>query len=194
MTGDASTPRVRLVDEPERSGRTTATLLASLRTRLAILNLASGADVVGSLVAGYAALGREVSATTEGRRMRDALAAGRAGANGDALWASLLIDRWSSSLPASPVLQHLRNDLALLLVDDLDETLELPPLAPEPVGEGAGPVDEPSTSLDFMVGIWTFSRELAAAVEALAEPTLPPAGRVERGRTPPPALEPPVLR
>ncbi len=194
MTGDGSTPHVRLVDEPDRSGRTTATLLASLRTRLAILNLASGADVIGSLASGYAALGREVSATAEGSRMRDALAAGRAGANGDALWASLLIDRWSSSLPPSPVLQHLRNDLALLLVDDLDETLELPPLAPEPVGGDGGPVDEPSTSLDFLVGVWAFSRELAAGVEALAEPTLPPAGRVEPGRTPPPTLEPPVLR
>ncbi len=185
---------IRLVDEADRSGRTTATLLASLTARLATLSLISGADAVGALVSGYAALGREVARTADGQRLHAALRAGRPGANGDMLWASLLIDRWSSSLPPSPVLDHLRNDLALLLVDDLEATMELPPLPAEQVGPGGGPVAERATAVDFIVGFWAVSKEVVAGVEALAAPTLPPPGQVQAAPPSAPPLDSPMLR
>lgn len=192
MTNDDGARRLRLVDEPERSGRTTATLLASLAGRLGVLHSVSGADAVGSLAAGFAALGREVAATAEGRALREALDRGRAGANGDRLWSSLAIDRWTSALPPSPVLDHLRNDLALLLVDDLDATLELPPLPAEPTG-GDAPAPQPTAALDLVLGLWAFAREVVAGVEAIAGPTLQPPGRVDAG-APVPPIEGPLLR
>ena len=185
---------IRLVDEADRAGRTTATLLASLTARLATLSLVSGADAVGSLVAGYAALGREVAKTADGERVRSALRSGRPGSNGDLLWAALLIDRWSSSLPPSPVLDHLRNDIALLLADDLQATIDLPPLPAEPVGAGGGPAAEPATAVDFVVGLWAFSKEVVASVDALAAPTLPSPGQVTHATPAPPRLDPPMLR
>ncbi|MDQ4025967.1 MAG: hypothetical protein M3217_10860, partial [Actinomycetota bacterium] len=84
-----SAEQVALVDAPESAGRTTATLLGSLTARLAALHLISGADALGSLVAGYAALGREVARTAEGARMKRALESGRAGRNGELLWSRL---------------------------------------------------------------------------------------------------------
>jgi hypothetical protein len=185
---------IRLVDEADRSGRTTATLLASLTARLATLSLISGADAVGALISGYAALGRQTARTADGQRLRAALLAGRPGANGDLLWAALLIDRWSSSMPPSPVLDHLRNDFALLLVDDLQATLELPPLPAEQVGGGGGPALEPSTAVDFIVGMWAFSKEVVAGVEALAAPTMPSPGEVQPGPPTSPPLDAPMLR
>jgi hypothetical protein len=185
---------VRLVDEADRAGRTTATLLASLTARLATLSLISGADAVGALIAGYAALGREVARTADGQRMRAALQSGRPGVNGDTLWAALLIDRWASSMPPSPVLDHLRNDFALLLVDDLPATLELPPMPAETVGAGGGPAADRATAVDFIVGLWAFSKEVVTGVEALAAPTLAPPGEVQAGPPPSPPLHPPMLR
>jgi hypothetical protein len=185
---------IRLVDEADRSGRTTATLLASLTARLATLSLISGADAVGALVSGYAALGRQTAKTADGQRLHAALRAGRPGANGDLLWAALLIDRWSSALPPSPVLDNLRNDLALLLVDDLQPTIELPPMPSEQVGPGGGPVAAPATAVDFIVGMWAFGKELVAGVEAMAAPTMPLPGQVQAGPPIPPPLDPPLLR
>jgi hypothetical protein len=185
---------IRLVDEVDRSGRTTATLLASLTARLATLSLVSGADAVGALISGYAALGRQTALTADGQRLRAALQAGRPGANGALLWAALLIDRWSSSLPPSPVLDHLRNDLALLLVDDLQATIDLPPLPAEQVGRGGGPVDEPAPAVDFIVGMWVFSKEVVAGIEAMAAPTLPSPGEVRSGPPASPPLDSPMLR
>jgi hypothetical protein len=186
----AGPQRVRLVDRPDEPGRTTATLVASLAARLGTLHLVSGADAVGSLVAGFCALGREVSRTAEGARVRRALESGRVGANGAEIWSALLIERWVSSVPPSPVLDQLRNDAALLLADDLVETLELMPIPSEPAGPAAEGLDE-WTFGDLGVGLWAFSRELVATVEALAEPTLPPPGEVHRGPSPdePPAGE-----
>jgi hypothetical protein len=187
-----STPpqRVRLVDRPDEPGRTTATLVASLAARLGTLHLVSGADAVGSLVAGFCALGREVSRTAEGARVRQALESGRVGANGAEIWRALLLERWISSVPPSPVLDQLRNDVALLLADDLVETLELMPIPSEPAGTAAQPLGD-WTFAELALGLWAFSREVVAAVEALAEPTLPPAGEVHRGSSPdePPAGE-----
>jgi hypothetical protein len=182
--------RVRLIDGTDNAGRTTATLVASLAARLGTLYLVSGTDAVGSLAAGYCALGRGVGRTAEGARLRRALESGRAGANGDAIWKTLLIDSWVSSAPPSPILDQLRNDVALLLADDIVETLELMPIPSEPAGEGAPPLGEWTFS-ELVLGLWAFSREVVAAIEALAEPTLPPPGEVREGASPgdPPAGE-----
>jgi hypothetical protein len=183
---------LRLVDEPDRSGRSTATLLASLSGRLAALHGITGADAVGSLTAGYAALGRSVARTAEGGRMLAAIRSSRAGANGERLWEALLIGKWASSLPPAPILDHLRNDLALLLADDVDETLDLPSMPPEPVGAGGGPVDETATAEHYLLGMWAFAREVQASVEELASEHLPPPGRVVTAIADPP-LDGPVL-
>lgn len=180
--------RVRLVDAPEEAGRTTATLVASLAARLGTLFVVSGADAVGSLVAGFCALGREVSQTAEGARLRAALERGRVGANGAAVWQTLKIGNWVSTVPPSPVLDQLRNDVAVLLADDLIETLELLPIPGEPAGLGAPGLGEWEFP-DLVVGLWAFSRELVDAVDALAEPTLPASGEVRIGAA---AEEPPA--
>lgn len=183
----------RLVDAPGESGRTTATLLASLAARLGALFLVSGADAVGSLAAGFAALGREVSGTAEGAQMRQALERGRVGANGDVLWTALKIGTWVSSLPPAPVLRQLHNDVALLLADDLIDTVELMPIPGEPTGERALlPAD--SSFVDLTLGLWAWARELAAAVEMLAAPTLEPTSEFVTGPAPPEPPEGELLR
>ena len=188
MTATPQDPeRVRLADAPDESGRTTATLVASLAARLATLYAVSGAAAVGSLVAGFAALGREVSRTADGARLRRALERGRIGANGDALWDTLRIRQWASLVPSAPVLDHLRNDLALLLAPNLHETLALLPIPGEPAGASAAAEEPPTEFLDCIVGMWAYSREMVAAVEALAEPTRT-TGTIEE---PPDRPEPP---
>ena len=186
--------RVRLVDAPQEAGRSTATLLASLTARLATLHMISGADAVGSLTAGMSRLGREVAATAAGAQLRQALESGRAGTNGPALWSALRIDEWASSLPPSPVLDQLRNDLALLLADDLQPTLELLPIPAEP-SEGAGAVEPaPSTFVDFTLGLWAFSLEVVRAVESMAAPTMGSVPPVVPGAQPPPERGGELLR
>lgn len=188
------TDRVRLVDAPQEAGRSTATLLASLTARLATLHMISGADAVGSLTAGMSRLGREVAATAAGAQLRQALESGRAGTNGPALWSALRIDEWASSLPPSPVLDQLRNDLALLLADDLQPTLELLPIPAEP-SEGPDAVEPaPSTFVDFTLGLWAFSLEVVRAVESMAAPTMGSVPPVVPGAQPPPEREGELLR
>jgi hypothetical protein len=177
VTGDPAAVRLRLVDEPDSTGRTTATLLTSLAARLAALHSISGADAIGALTAGYAALGRKVAKTADGHQMFEAIRRGRAGSNGDRLWSALLIGRWASSLPPSPVLDQLRNDLALLLADDLDAALELQPMPPEITGAG-GPDPEPATPAHYLLGMWAFAREVVTGIETLAEATLPQSPQV----------------
>jgi hypothetical protein len=167
-----SEPTVRLIDAAAGPGRTTATLIASLTARLSMLHLVTGAGAVGSMVAGFAALGRKVTETAEGQRMRRALESTRAASNGDALWRSLFIDRWASGSPAAPVLDQLRNDLALLLAGDVEETLKLLPLPGAPVG-GVPADDAEASFLDCLLGLWAFSRQFTAAVEALAAMSRP---------------------
>ncbi len=186
--------RVRLVDAPQEAGRSTATLLASLTARLATLHMISGADAVGSLTAGMSRLGREVAATAAGAQLRQALESGRAGTNGPALWSALRIDEWASSLPPSPVLDQLRNDLALLLADDLQPTLELLPIPAEP-SEGADAVEPaPLTFVDFTLGLWAFSLEVVRAVESMAAPTMGSVPPVVPGAQPPPERGGELLR
>jgi hypothetical protein len=184
--------RVKLVDDAAESGRSTVTLLASLGGRLGALHVITGATAIGSLAAGFAALGREVSRTTEGARVRQALESGRAGPNGEVIWDALRIGDWVSSHPPAPVLDQLRNDVALLLAEDVDETLELLPIPPEMAG-AAGTQDVPRAAfLDFAVGYWAFSVEVVHAFEALTEPTLGPPYAVGDG--PPAESDGPLLR
>lgn len=192
MTGDSTPPRLRLVDEPHTSGRTTASLVTSLAARLAALHSISGADAIGALTAGYASLGRKVAETAEGQRMFEAICRGRAGGNGNRLWDALLIGRWASSLPPSPVLDQLRNDLALLLADDLDAALELPPMPPEIAG-AATPEPEPATAAHYLLGMWAFAREVVTGIEALAPTTSSRVEGVIPGTPPPPAVRGPLL-
>jgi len=172
MTTSLPSERVKLVDTAEGPGRTTATLVASLAARLAALHMVPGSDAIGSLTAGFAALGREVSRTAEGARLRRAIHAGRAGPNGEALWAALRISDWASGMPPSPVLQQLRNDVALLLSDDLEETLQFLPIPSQMAGPESAPEAAPVAFLDCVIGLWAFSAELVRSVEALAAPTL----------------------
>jgi hypothetical protein len=163
--------RVKLIDAADESGRSTATLIASFAARLATLYAVSGATAVGSMVAGFAAIGREVSRTSEGASLRRALQRGRVASNGDALWTALRIRQWASLVPAAPLLQQLRNDLALLLAPNLEETLSLLPIPGEPAGM-VGATEEPQSEfIDCIIGMWAYSRDVVTAVEALAAPT-----------------------
>jgi hypothetical protein len=172
-----TTARFRLADPPDES-RSTATLIASLGARISMLTMISGAGAIGSLMSGLAALGRVMSRTAEGARLRRALESGRAGHNLDALWKALRIDTWASGVAPTPVIDHLRNDLALLLAPDLDQTLALLPIPGQPRGGTEEQDDVPANGLDCLMGLWFYSREITRAVEALATPTLPPAGEV----------------
>ena len=160
--------RVRLVDAPTGPGRTTATLVASLAARLGTLHFVSGGAAVGSIVAGFAALGRELRQTASGARLHRAIESARAGTNGEALWSALKISDWASGVPPSPILDHLRNDLALLLADDLEDTLALLPIPGEAAGDQA-PADDgqPPAFADCVLGLWAFAREITCAVDAL---------------------------
>lgn len=183
--------KVVLEDVPAQPARTTETLLASLSGRLAALHAVSGADAIGSLVAGLAALGREVAQSAEGARLRRALELGRPGANGEFVWERLGIARMAAGSPLTPVLDQLRNDAALLLAPDVEEALEHAPLTVL-TGPGDAHTAPPAVFLDFAVGLHAFSRELVEALEAAAEPTLPAKGTVEPGPAPEP--EGPLLQ
>jgi hypothetical protein len=173
-----SAHRVMLIDAKDEGGRTTASLFSSLAARLLALHYTSGVSVIGSIIGGFAALGREASTTVEGARVRRALEESHAAINGNAIWSSLRIADWTTGLPPSPVLDHVRNDLALLLAADLPETLQQVPIPPDtPVTRSMKDV-EAVTCLDCMVGLWAYSREIVRAVETLAEPRLPPRGEV----------------
>lgn len=163
---------LQLVDAPEQSGRTTASLLSSLAHRLAVLHGVSGATAVGSIVSGFASLGREVSTTAAGARLRRALEAGRAGTNGEFIWRELGLEKWASAHPPVAVLDQLRNDAALLQVTDLEEQLDLGGMPPERGGRQPEDGNADAEFLDFVVGLWFWACELQELVEDLAAPTL----------------------
>jgi hypothetical protein len=177
--------RIELCDRPDES-RTTATLLASLAARLGALQVTTGAVAVGSLVAGFCVLGREVSRTAEGARVRRALETARAGANGALVWRALRLDGWLSSVPPSPVLDQLRNDVALLLAGDLEETVGLLPIPARAAGDTAVDDGETATFLDCAVGLWAYAREMTAMIQAVVGPTLPAPNAVVAPDEPPP--------
>jgi hypothetical protein len=161
-------PKVRLVDAPDEFGRTTASLVSSLAMRLLTLHYTSGVSVVGSLRAGVAAAGREVAKTIDGMRLKQALLASQAGKNGEMLWAALRIGDWASGLPPSPVLDHIRNDLALLLAEDLSQSLSTVPMPGESRALVRDVEPQPVTFIDCILGLWIHSREIVNAVELIA--------------------------
>jgi hypothetical protein len=190
---DQVLPHIGLTDHAIGPPRTTMTLLASLVTRVSTLPLLNGAQAIGSLVSGLAAVGREVAATAEGAALRTALERSRMVSNGDSLWSELHLDVSTSALPPRPVFDDLRNDLALLLAPDLLECLER--LDPAHLGAGLGLVQEPeeATFLDFAVGLWVVADEIVAVIGAMAAGATPlPGDEDEPGDAPaPPGL---VLR
>jgi hypothetical protein len=163
---------LQLADIPGES-RTTTTLLASLAARLGTLHFLSGATAIGSLIAGIAVLGAHVSRTAQGGRLRRALEASPLFANGERLWKELRIDDWMTTVPATPVLDQMRNDFALLLASDVAETLELMPVPSPMTGNAATEERAPLEVLDYVLGLWAFSRELGELIETVAAPTMP---------------------
>lgn len=176
----ADAPHLRLIDPADEAGRTTATLFASLAARMIALHYTSGVSVVGSTLAGLAEAGREISKTAEGARLRRAIEASEAHRNGEMLWKALRVAGWTEGMPVSPVLDHVRNDLALLLAKDLAETIDNVPAPPETrVARSArGPVE--INFLDTLMGLWVYSREIVRSVEMLAA-AAPEARTIEPG-------------
>ncbi len=160
---------IRLVDLPEEAGRTTATLLSSLAMRLVTLHYTSGVSVIGSIIAGLSEAGREFRGTVEGRRFLRAFDKAGITKNGELIWESLRIADWARGLPPSPVLDHIRNDLALLLAEDLQEAMSAVPLPPESRYAGHQPKREDANFLDCLLGLLVYSRELTRSIEVLAE-------------------------
>jgi hypothetical protein len=186
---------VRLLDVPGETGRTTVSLLGALAARLASLMATTGSDAVGSMTAGYAALGRSARRTTEGARLHAAIERSHVGANGEAVWRRLEMDRWASSLPPTAVLDQLFNDMALLVADDLHEVLTLPIGPAEPYGAADAPRPEPVEFADYLVGLWVFARSVVESVDLLLGDELAdPPTVVEPDGGPPPDLGGPVLR
>lgn len=160
--------RLVIHEPPGATPRNTRNLLASLIARVQTLTVISGAQALGSIISGLAELGREAATTAEGRRLRSALESTRLAGNGERLWGALSLDATTSVLPPTPVLQDLRNDVALLLAPDLDTVLaELPTL---PLDGAIGPVREPKDVdvLDVVMGLWAFSREVLQTVDQIA--------------------------
>lgn len=162
-----------LEDAPDGAPRTTETLLASLVVRVRTLGLLTGAQAVGSLVAGVAAVGRDVGQGAEGRRMRRVLEQTRSGVNAETLWTALELGHLASLMPPTPVLEDLRNDIALLAADDLAQALGM--LGESSLEAGIGLVREPQPFdvLDFLVGLWALGGFVTDAIELLSAADLP---------------------
>lgn len=175
-------------DDPRDDARTTPNLLGSLAARLGALWAISGADAIGAQIAGFAAVGREVSRTAEGARLRAQLERSRGGINGEAIWQRLQIDEWLSAAPPSPVLEDLANDLALLLSSDLPDALHALDNGTLPIPRAELPQPERVHVVDSLLGLWAVGRQLAAAVEALVAGAEPAA----RLTTPPSAGTPDI--
>ena len=157
-----------LIDAPDEAGRTTATLFTSLASRLIALHYTSGVSVVGSTLSGLAAAGREISRTADGARIRRAIEAGAVKANGELLWKTLRVAAWTEGMPPAPVLDHVRNDLALLLAGDLAETIENVPAPPESRVQQGSRLPPDVNFVDTLMGLWVYSREIVNSVELMA--------------------------
>ena len=97
-------------------------------------------------------------------------------------------------MPASRVLDQLRNDVALLLVDDLAETFELPPLVAEPTGTEKSEAPERIDPVDLMVGMWVLAKDTVDLVQALSDSSGLPEATVVPGRPAPVRVDGGVLR
>lgn len=163
------TVNIRLIDPPDEAGRTTASLFASLASRLIALHYTSGVSIIGSTMAGLAEAGREISGTAEGARIRRAIENSVIRENGEQLWRALRIASWTEGMPAAPVLDHIRNDLALLLADDLAETIDNVPAPGETALNTSSTLPPEINFMDTLMGLWVHSREIMRSIEALAE-------------------------
>lgn len=162
-------PGADVVDDPNGVPRQTTTLLAALLTRSATLGVISGAQTMASLAAGLAALGREASTTIEGQQLRQSIACGRVAQNLDLLFTRLGFGNLASKSPPTPMLEDFRNDLALLLSPDVADVVDAAVVGAA-TGTATGRLRQPVAvdPIDFVVGLWTFSREVVAALDALA--------------------------
>jgi hypothetical protein len=180
-------PKVVLTDDADGINRSASSLMVSLASRLAALFMTSGAETAGAWLAGLGDLGRRVGQTAEGARLRHALESGRVATSGEALWRELRIDNWLADIPPGPILDNLRNDMALLLADDLFDVLAARGSGYGPLAFASPAAAPPVVFLDVLLGMWAFGRELAWTVEKLAAPTLSQIDRVdqqEAGRRP----------
>jgi hypothetical protein len=91
------------------------------------------------------------------------------------LWSALHIGEWASNALPTPVLDQLRNDVAVLLVDDLEPTLETMPIPCPPSPHGP-PEPAKVNFADYLLGMWAFSVELVRSIESLAASTLSASG------------------
>lgn len=187
------TARVSLQDPEGAPARSTDALVISLAERLAALRVISGAEAFGSLTAGYAAAGRQAAASSDGGRLRAALSRGPVAARGQAIWNALGIDKLADT-PPTPVLEQLRNDLALLLADDVEDALARASHRTGPRASVAAITDEPATFVDHLVGMWAFGRELVDWIEAVAAMGREPEGTVRTAPPGPTAPTGPLLR
>ncbi len=161
------------VDDPADLGRCTSTQLISVLTRASTLGIISGAQALASMIAGLAALGREASTTIVGERRRSVLERGRVRDNLDLLFSRFGLGALASMSPPTPMLEEFFNDLALLLAPDTAQHVDAAASAALG-GLGVGLL-VPSASaapfdpVDFLLGLWTYTTEVAAALDALCE-------------------------
>lgn len=161
------------VDDPAELGRRTSTQMVSVLTRASTLGVISGAQALASMIAGLAALGREASTTIVGERRRAALEHGRVRDNLELLFSRFGLGALASISPPTPILEDFFNDLALLLAPDTNQVVDAAALGALE-GLGVGLLLPPASAapfepLDFLLGLWTYSAEVAAAFDALSD-------------------------
>jgi hypothetical protein len=156
------------VDDSTDVSRRTTTLLVSLLTRAATLSAVTGAQAFLSMIAGLASLGRATSETVDGHRLRERLAQGRVRENLELLFAKFGLGAMVAGSPPTPLLEDFLNDLALLLAPDVGDVVDAA-LVGAAGGAGVGLLvaGQPVDPVDVVVGLWAFSREVAASIEAL---------------------------
>jgi hypothetical protein len=166
----ALAPHADFVDHPTEVGRTTTTLLAGAMTRAATLSAITGAQAVASMIAGLAALGRAVAETVEGQHMRDAIDRGRLRENLDLLFGGLGLGALASASPPTPMLEDFFNDVALVLAPDVADSIDAA-LVGAASGSSVGVLRtaEKVDPIDFVVGLWAFSSEVATTLRELIE-------------------------
>jgi len=166
----APPPHADFVDHATEVGRNTTSLLAGALTRAATLSAISGAQAVASMIAGLAALGRAVAETVEGQHMRDAIDRGRLRENLDLLFGGLGLGALASASPPTPMLEDFFNDVALVLAPDVAESLDAA-LVGAAGGSSVGVLRtaEKVDPIDFVVGFWAFSSEVATTLNELIE-------------------------
>ncbi|SRR5579883_252481 len=165
--------KINLADKDSACPRSTKNLLASLHSRLTILRYISGGEALGSIIAGMAKLGKEVSQTTEGLRLRNALESKHHTSNGRALWQKLRISDWLGNTIPSPVLDQLQNDVALVLSNDLHSELQAFTVYDRPttcLTDDMGKIE--IDYLDVTIGLWAYSRYFIRIIEDLASTSI----------------------